>query len=69
MTQAMGMAWLQCKRRYSEQFSEPVPDWICTFDLHRCVRLLRVSLRLGWRLPEHILIADEFHRGKWSVWE
>ncbi len=69
MTQAIGFAWLQCRRQYFERFGMPVPDWVCSFDLSRRVRLLRVSLHLGWRLPECILIADEFHRGRWSVWE
>ena len=69
MTQAIGMAWLQSKRRYHDKFLVPVPDWACSFDLPERVRLVRVSLRLGWRLPECILIVDEFHQGKWSVWE
>jgi hypothetical protein len=69
MTQAIGFAWLQCRRQYSARFLVPVPDWICAFDLPRRVQVLRVSLRLGWRLPDCILIADEFHQGKWSVWK
>lgn len=69
MTLAIGFAWLHYRHKYSEQFSDPVPDWVCSFDLPLRVRLLRVSLRLGWRLPDRILIADEFHQGRWSVWE
>lgn len=69
MTLATGMAWLHFKHRYSEQFEVPVPDWVCTFDLPRRVRLIRVSITVGWRLPDRVLVADEFHRGKWSVWQ
>lgn len=68
MTQAIGMSWLKHKRDYERHFRCPVPDWLCVYDLPQRVPLLRCALRLDWRLPEEVLIRNEFYQGRWSVW-
>lgn len=64
----VGMSWLAHRRKYQIKFGESVPDWVCVFDLLPRLRLVRVALDTGWRLPQKVLIADEFHAGRWSVW-
>ena len=68
MSQATGMSWLKRRRDYQQRFGEPVPDWVCVYDLPIRLPLVRSALRIGWRLSEKVLIRDEFHVGIWSVW-
>jgi len=68
VTQALGMSWLKHKFEYEKRFGQPVPDWLCVYDLPRRLPLLRCALRLGWRLPDRVLVRNEFHQGAWSVW-
>lgn len=68
MSMALGMSWLKCQRGYALRFGEPVSDWVCMYDLPVRVPLVRSALRLGSRLPEKILLRDEFQDGAWSVW-
>ena len=65
---ALGMSWLKYRRDYAMRFGEPVPDWVCVYDLQVRLPLVRCALRLGWRLPDQVLLRDEFHDGAWSVW-
>lgn len=69
MSHAQGMAWLHYSHQYRRRFGSPVPDWACVFDVPRKLGLVRVALRLGWQLPETVLVRDEFQGGRWSVWE
>lgn len=57
-----------CAEINTLRFGEPVPDWLCMCDLPVRVPLVRSALRLGWRLPDKVLLRDEFHDGFWSVW-
>ena len=68
MSMALGMSWLKHQRDYALRFGGPVPDWLCMCDLPVRVPLVRSALRLGWRLPDKVLLRDEFHDGVWSVW-
>ena len=68
MSFATGHAWLHHSRRYRERFSEPVPDWVCMFDMPVRREMAALALKLDWRLPQAVLVRDEFHTGPWSVW-
>jgi hypothetical protein len=68
MSLADGFGWLQCRSDHARRFGVQVPDWICCYDLPQRIRLVRCALRIGWALPERVLIPDEFHSGRWSVW-
>lgn len=68
MTQAVGMSWLKHKADCQKRFKQPVPDWVCSYDLPQRLALVRTALRVGWGLPEVVLIRDEFHQSRWSVW-
>ena len=68
MSMALGMSWLKHQRDYALMFGGPVPDWVCVYDLPVRVPLVRSALRLGWRLPDRVLLRNEFHDGVWSVW-
>jgi hypothetical protein len=68
MSHSTGMSWLKHRRDYQLRFGEPVPDWVCVYDLPIRLQLIRSALRIGWRLPAKVLICDEFHAGAWSVW-
>lgn len=66
---ATGMSWLHHQKQYRDLFGEPVPDWICVYDLPLRLSLLRTALRLQWRMPSQVLIRDEFHNGSYSLWD
>ena len=68
MSLAAGFGWLKCRRDYQQRFGLAIPDWICCYDLPQRTSLVRVALRLGWVLPDRVLLPDEFHSGRWSVW-
>lgn len=68
MSFAQGMAWRHQCGRYRKRFAGPVPDWICTFDMTARGDLVRLALKIGWRLPQTVLVRDEFHTGPWSLW-
>lgn len=68
MSFASGMSWLHHKQKYARRFGQSVPDWVCVYDLPIRLRLVQVAIDTGWRLPESVLIRDEFHQGRWSVW-
>ena len=65
----LGMAWVPKKGIYKIRFGEPAPNWISVFDLPKRLDLVSAALRIGWRLPTKVLLPDEFHRGRWSVWD
>ena len=68
MSHSKGTSWLKHRRQYQLRFGEPVPDWVCVYDLPLRLPLVRSALRIGWRLPKRVLVRDEFHAGIWSVW-
>ncbi len=68
MSNALGTSWLKYRFAYQKRFGEPVPDWVCVYDMYPRVSLTRTALKLGWKLPTNVLIRDEMHRGQWSVW-
>lgn len=68
MSFALGMSWLHHGSRYQSLFGEAVPDWVCTLPMAGRVRLVQVALALRWRLAQPVLVRDEFHDGRWSVW-
>ena len=68
MSQALGMSWLKYQRDYALRFGEQVPDWVCVYNLPVRVPLVLSALRIGWRLPNKVLLRNEFHDGLWSVW-
>ena len=68
MSMALGMGWLKDRRDYAMKFGKPVPDWVCVYDLPVRVPLVHCAIRLGWQLPEQVLVRDEFHDGAWSAW-
>ena len=68
MSFATGISWLKHRRDYAKRFGQPVPDWVCVYDLPVRLSLVITALRIGWRLPERVHVRDEFHRGQWSVW-
>lgn len=67
MSLADGFGWLKCRRDYQQRFGLAIPDWICCYDLPPRLGLVRVALRLGWALPDRVLLRDEFHSGRLSV--
>lgn len=69
MSFARGMSWLHHQKKYRDMFAEPVPEWICVYDLPLRLQLLTCALRLKWRLPPKVLIRDEFHKGQYSLWD
>ena len=68
MSHSIVISWLKHRRDYRLRFGEPVPDWLCVYDLPIRLAPVRIALRIGWRLPDRVLIRDEFHGGIWSVW-
>jgi hypothetical protein len=65
---AAGMSWLKHRHEYARRFGQQVPDWVCVYDLPVRLPLVITALRIGWRLPDHVLVRDEFQTGHWSVW-
>lgn len=59
MTHAQGMAWLHLKASYQRWFARPVPDWACTLEMSRKLRLVRVACNIGMPLAEVVLVRDE----------
>lgn len=59
MSLALGMSWLHHKHRYQQQFTQPVPDWVCCYPTLQRIRLLRTAVALGWILPAAVLMQDE----------
>lgn len=60
---ALGMSWLKYQRDYVIRFGEPVPDWICVYDVKVRVSLICSAIRIGWCLPQQLLVKDEFQDG------
>ena len=55
MSFATGMSWLKHRRDYELKFGQQVPDWVCMYDL-------------PVRLPDQVLVRDEFQQGAWGLW-
>lgn len=68
MSLACGFSWLNAKSLYRKRFGEEVPDWVCVYDMCKRARLVRSALNADWRMPDRVLIRDEFHKGQWSIW-
>ena len=67
MILAAGFGWLKCRQDYQQHFGVAAPDGVCCYDLPPRLGLVRVALRLGWALPDRVLLRDEFHSGRLSV--
>lgn len=59
MNHADGIAWLHFNAVYRRQFGVPVPDWACTLEMSKKLRLVRAACALGMPLAEVVLVRDE----------
>lgn len=55
--------------RYSNKFKTHVPQWVMTINRKEGKRLLQVCLKLGWQLPDSVLVPGEAFIGVGSPWE
>ena len=60
----IGFAWMHYSKQYRDQFGSPPPDWLNVISMVEKLRLVKISLRLKWRLPEVLLIDGEMNSGK-----
>lgn len=58
----------QSVRRYESHFRRKVPQWIQALGNEPVRSLVGVSIRLGWKLPPQVLIAEEYYSGSESLW-
>lgn len=59
MNWADGMTWLHFNQAYRRRFGVPVPDWACTLEMSRKLRLVRAACELGMPLAAAVLVRDE----------
>lgn len=59
MTHADGMAWLHFNAAYRRRFGVGVPDWACTLEMSKKLRLVRVSCAVGMPLAQTVLVRNE----------
>ncbi len=61
---AIGFAWMHYSKQYRDQFGSPPPDWLNVISIIEKLRLVKISLRLKWRLPQALLIGWELSSKK-----
>ena len=69
MQRTIAESWQRVCHKYRRDFDEPVPDWVCVYDLRRRLMLVVQALRIGWKLPQRVLIPDEVHWGRYGLWD
>lgn len=59
MTHAQGMAWFHLNAAYRRRFGVAVPDWACTLEMSKKLRLVRIACAIGMPLALVVLVRDE----------
>jgi hypothetical protein len=58
----------QSVQRYESRFRRKVPQWVQALGNEPVRSLVGVAIRLGWKLPPQVLIAEECYLGSESLW-
>jgi hypothetical protein len=68
MNFAQGMAWLHFNTVYQRQFGCVVPDWVCTLEMSKKLRLVRAACVIGMPLAKAVLVRNEANdpRNQWG---
>lgn len=68
MTLADGMAWQHFNAAYRRRFGVAVPDWACTLEMSKKLRLVRAACAIGMPLAQAVLVRNEANdpRSEWG---
>ena len=54
--------------KYESRFRRKVPRWVQALGRESARSLIYMAIRVGWKMPPKVLIAEESYSGSESLW-